>query len=157
MSRLLKSPLVVFALLIIAGYATRQDQKKETPAERRERLAVAVQAICPVSGEPLTDHASPVKMVNPETKEVLYVCCEHCLNEKPNPKHVETIRKNLAKAQGKCLVMSDNEISEKSKHEIVGGRFVNVCCPPCVKKLSTDSEKYLKALDERYEAALKQK
>ncbi len=53
--------------------------------------------------------------------------------------------------------MSDNEITERSKHGIVGGRFVYVCCPPCVKKMNAEAEKYLSALDDRYEAALKQK
>ncbi len=145
------------ALLAVAGLAWSEDQTKETPSQRRERLAIAVQGICPVSGESLTSHAKPQKLVNPDTKEVLYVCCEKCLKEEPNAKHLETIRRNQAKAQGKCLIMTDNEISEKSKSGIVEGRFVFVCCPPCVKKLTADSDKYLRALDDQYEIALKQK
>lgn len=149
--------LAIGLVLSTAGSATSDTPKDETPAQRRERLAITIQAICPVSGESLTDHAKPVKMVHPETKETLYVCCESCLKQKPDNKYLEKIRSHFAKAQGKCLVMSDNEITEKSKYGIVEGRFVYVCCPPCIKKMNADPEKYLAALDDLYEAALKQK
>lgn len=157
MQRMLKFVMLMLVGLGMLVEASGQQAKKETPSERRERLSIAVQAICPVTGEPLTGHAKPVKMVLAESKEVLYVCCEDCVKEKPNAKHLETIRRNLARAQGTCLVMSDNEISEKSKSTIVDGRFVYVCCPPCSKKMNADPEKFLRTLDDRYEAALKKK
>lgn len=154
--------VLMFVMLSLVGLglpvnASGQEVKKESPSERRERLAIAIQAICPVTGESLKINAKPVKMVLPESKEVLYVCCDDCVKEKPDAKHLEIIRRNLANAQGKCLVMSDNEISEKSKSTVLNGRFVYVCCPPCSKKMAADPEKFLRALDDRYEAALKKK
>jgi hypothetical protein len=153
-SRIIKSLLFV-AIVSIVGFSFAEDPKKESAEQRRERLRIAVQAICPVSGESLTGHAKPVKMTDPETKEVLYVCCEDCLKSKPDAKYLDKIRGNMAKAQGKCLVMTDNEISEKSKNGIIEGQFVYVCCPPCVKKMTASPEKFLAALDDLYEASLK--
>lgn len=152
---MLKKFFAVAASVALVGFSFADDPKKESPEQRRERLRIAVQAICPVSGESLTGHAKPVKMTDPDTKEVLYVCCEDCLKAKPDAKYLDKIRGNFAKAQGKCLVMTENEISEKSKHGIVDGHFVYVCCPPCVKKMTAAPEKYLSALDNLYEASLK--
>ncbi len=150
-----KSILALLLFVSSAGLIYAQIAKDETQDQRRERLRIAVQAICPVSGESLTSHAKPVKMTDSETKEVLYVCCEECLKSKPDAKHLETIRANFAKAQGHCLVMTDNEISAESKHGIIDGQFVYVCCPPCVKKMNANAEKYLSKLDDLYEASLK--
>jgi len=147
--------LAVFAAITFIGLSIAEDSKNESSQQRRERLRIAVQAICPVSGESLTVQAKPVKMTDPETKEVLYVCCEVCLKSKPDSKYLDTIRGNFAKAQGHCLVMTDNAVSEKSKHGIVEGHFVYVCCPPCVKKMTASPEKFLAKLDDLYEASLK--
>ncbi len=140
---------------VLIGSTFADEPKKESPEQRRERLRIAVQAICPVSGESLTSHAKPVKMTDSESKEVLYVCCEDCLKSKPNAKYLDKIRGNFAKAQGHCLVMTDNEVSEKSKHGIVEGHAVFVCCPPCIKKMTAAPEKFLAKLDDLYEASLK--
>jgi hypothetical protein len=145
----------VIASVALIGSSFADDPKKETAEQRRERLRIAVQAICPVSGESLTDHATPVKMTDAETKEVLYVCCKDCLKSKPDPKYLDKIRGNFAEAQGHCLVMTDNEVSEKSKHGIVEGHAVFVCCPPCIKKMTASPEKFLSKLDDLYEASLK--
>ncbi|MCU0713813.1 MAG: hypothetical protein MUC43_17275 [Pirellula sp.] len=74
---------------------------------------------------------------------------------KPDAKYLDKIRANFAKAQGHCLVMTDNEVSEKSKHGIVEGHAVFVCCPPCIKKMAAAPEKFLAKLDDLYEASLK--
>jgi hypothetical protein len=141
--------------VVLIGASFADEPKKENPEQRRERLRFTVQAICPVSGESLTSHAKPVKMTAPETKEVLYVCCKDCLKSKPDAKYLDIIRSNFAKAQGHCLVMTDNEVSEKSKHGIVEGHAVFVCCPPCIKKMTAAPEKFLAMLDDLYEASLK--
>lgn len=150
-----KCILAILFVFTAAASSFAQTAKDESPEQRRERLRIAVQAICPVSGESLINHAKPVKMTNPKTKEVLYVCCEACLKSEPDAKHVEQIRTNFAKAQGHCLVMAENEISAESKHGIVNGQFVFVCCPPCVKKMTADPAKFLAMLDDLYEASLK--
>lgn len=147
------------ATIAFVGFSFASETRKESTEERRERLRIAVQEICPVSGKSLTDKSagktSPVKWTDPETKEVLYVCCKDCLQSKPDAKYLEKIRSNFAKAQSQCLVMTDNEVSEKSKHGIIAGHFVYVCCPPCVKKMTASPEKYLSKLDDLYEASLK--
>lgn len=143
------------ASLVLIGISFADNPQKESSEARRERLRIAVQAICPVSGESLTGHAKPVKMIDLDTKEVLYVCCEDCLKSKPEAKYLDKIRSNFAKAQGHCLVMTDNVVSEKSKHGIVEGHFVFVCCPPCVKKMNAAPETFLSKLDDLYEASLK--
>ena len=147
------------ATVAFVGFSFASETKKESNEDRRQRLRIAVQEICPVSGKSLTDKSagktSPVKWTDPETKEVLYVCCKDCLQSKPNAKYLEKIRSNFAKAQSQCLVMTDNEVSEKSKHGIIAGHFVYVCCPPCVKKMTASPEKYLTKLDDLYEAFLK--
>jgi len=147
------------ATIAFVGFSFASETRKESTEERRERLRIAVQEICPVSGKSLTDKSagktSPVKWTDPETKEVLYVCCKDCLQSKPDAKYLEKIRSNFAKAQSQCLVMTDNEVSEKSKHGIISGHFVYVCCPPCVKKMTASPEKYLSKLDDLYEASLK--
>lgn len=71
--------LVLVVSFVFVGSSFAEEPKKENPEQRRERLRITVQAICPVSGESLTSHAKPVKMTDPETKEVLYVCCKDCL------------------------------------------------------------------------------
>lgn len=154
MNRITKLGSALVAIVLV-GFAVADEPKKESPEQRRERLRIAVQAICPVSGESLTGHEKPVKMTNPDTKEVLYVCCSDCLKSKQEEKYVDKIRENFAKAQGKCLVMTDNEVTAKSKHGIVEGQFVFVCCPPCIKKMNASSERFLAKLDDLYEASLK--
>jgi hypothetical protein len=146
---------VIAVSVCLVGFSFADEPQKESSEQRRERLRISVQAICPVSGESLTSHAKPVKMTDPETKEILYVCCADCLKSKPDAKYLDKIRSNFAKAQGHCLVMTDNEVSEKSKHGIVEGHFVYVCCPPCVKKMTAAPEKFLAKLDDLYEASLK--
>lgn len=155
MNHFIPKVLTVFILLSSLGFIPAEDSTKETKEQRRERLRIAVQAICPVSGESLSGVAKPIPMTDPQTKEVLYVCCEECRKSKSETKYLEKIRSNFAKAQGKCLVMVDNDISAESKHGIIEGHFVYVCCPPCVKKMNLSAEKYLTELDNRYEASLK--
>lgn len=155
MRRLMNKTFGFLAVLGLFGISFADSPQKESPEDRRERLRIAVQAICPVSGESLTKSAKPVKMTAPDTKEVLYVCCEKCLTSKPDAKFLERIRTNFAKAQGHCLVMTDNEVSDKSKYGIVSGHCVFVCCPPCTKKMNASPEKFLSKLDDLYEASLK--
>ncbi len=136
-------------------FATNQPYTKEADLERRAKLRIGVQKICPVSGKELSADKTSHTITDPESKETLYVCCEQCTKSKPKESYMETISENLAKAQKHCLVMKDNEISEKSKTAIIEGQRIYICCPPCTKKMTAAPEKYLSALDDLYEAALK--
>ena len=51
------------------GIAIADESKQESKEARRERLQIAVQAICPISGDPLTGHAKPIKMTDPNQKK----------------------------------------------------------------------------------------
>jgi len=129
----------------------------QTPAQRaqeqktRDQLRVAVQGICPVSGEELGSMGAPIKVkVGDET---IFMCCKGCLNQKIKPEHWGTIHANCAKAQGICPVMK-HELPKKPKWTIVEGQIVYVCCPPCTKKINADPVTYLRAVDQLYAASL---
>ena len=83
MKNLIAKAFGLLAVVGLIGVSFADGPQKESAEARRERLRIAVQAICPVSGESLTGHGKPVKMTDPDTKEVLYVCCEDCLKSKP--------------------------------------------------------------------------
>ncbi len=108
---------------------------------------MAVQEICPVSGQQLGAHGKPIKVKIGE--EQLFLCCRGCLQQKVNPEHWATIHANFAKAQAKCPVM-DKPLPDKPKWTIVEGQIVYICCPPCAKKLAADPKTYLQKVDELY-------
>jgi len=117
-----------------------------------DQLRIAVQGICPVSGEKLGSMGQPVQVRI--GKEEVFLCCKGCLTRKVQPEHWVTIHANFAKAQGICPVMK-NALPEKPKWTIVHGRIVFVCCPPCTEKIEADPAPYLKTVDQRYAAYLK--
>lgn len=53
--------LALAVSIVFIGFSFADEPAKESPEQPRERLRIAVQAICPVSGESLTGHAKPVK------------------------------------------------------------------------------------------------
>jgi hypothetical protein len=119
---------------------------------KSDQIHIAVQKICPVSSQPLGAHGTPVKAKIGE--EVLFLCCQGCMNGKINPQHWATIHANFARAQGKCPVMN-KPLPQNLKWTIVNGQIVYVCCPPCTKKVAADPKKYLATVDEFYLAHLK--
>jgi len=117
-----------------------------------DQLQIAVQGICPVTGQKLGDHGSPIKVT--VGKESVFLCCKGCLQREINPQHWGTIHANFAKAQRICPVMKE-ELPQNPKWTIVSGRIIYVCCPPCTKKIDANPKEYLKAVDELYAASLK--
>lgn len=144
----MKKMIVAFMVLAVgmSGWGSAQEPSK------RDQNRIAVQAICPVSGEKLGEHGAPIKVKIGE--ESLFVCCKDCTKDKVNKDHWATIHSNFAKAQGICPVMK-KELPEGAKWTIVEGQIVYVCCPPCTKKISADSKTFLRQIDELYEASLK--
>lgn len=118
---------------------------------QHDQLHIAVQAICPVSGQKLGAHGTPIKVKIGE--EIVFLCCKGCLQGKVNPQHWATIHANFAKAQHICPVMK-HELPKNPKWTIVAGQIVYVCCPPCTKKISANPSKYLRQVDELYAASL---
>jgi hypothetical protein len=155
MIKLKRFCIALAVLLAFVCQSFPQSTKDDPKDRRREELRMAVQEICPMTGDQLKSDRKTWKWIDPKTKETLYVCCEECMKSKPDEKHIETIRSNFAKAQAHCLVMTDNEITPESKFGIVEGHAVFVCCPPCIKKMQASPEKFLKQLDDLYEAYVK--
>ncbi|MHB8898373.1 MAG: hypothetical protein ACYC6Y_06470 [Thermoguttaceae bacterium] len=147
--------LAVPAMLASWGIATRAlgaDLSADAaPKMSSEQLRIAVQGICPVSGQKLGAHGKPVK--TKIGQEEVFLCCEGCLGAKPNKEHWDTIHASLAKAQGKCPVMGKT-LPAKPASILVEGRIVYVCCPPCTKKIEADPKAYLRKVDELYLASI---
>ena len=119
--------------------------------QKRDQLRIAVQEICPVTGEKLGSMGAPLKVKVGE--EMVFLCCKGCLQQKIKPEHWAKIHANFAKAQRICPVMK-HELPKSPKWTIVEGQIVFVCCPPCTKKIATDPKKYLGEVDQLYAASL---
>jgi YHS domain-containing protein len=144
----------VFALAIGAAHLfTVASAKEPSPQEeaKRDQIHIAVQEVCPVSGEKLGEHGAPIKTKVGE--ETVFLCCKGCLQEKVSPDHWATIHANFAKAQRICPVMK-KELPKNAKWTIIEGRIVYVCCPPCTKKVAAAPERFLRQIDELYTASL---
>ena len=136
----------VIAVTSYSSVASAQELSK------RDELRIAVQEICPISGQKLGAHGEPIKVK--VGKETVFLCCQGCLKGKVNPQHWAAIHTNFAKAQRICPVMK-HKLPKKPKWTIVDGQIVYVCCPPCTKKIAAEPEKFLTQLDELYTASLR--
>ena len=143
---------VTYALVIVVTGLCSVASAQEL--SRRDQLRIAVQRICPISGQQLGSMGTPIKVKVGE--ESVFLCCKGCLQKQINPQHWATIHANFAKAQQICPVMK-HELPKNSKWTIVEGQIVYVCCPPCTKKIAADHETYLRKVDELYIAWLKEK
>lgn len=151
--RFAKMLVHVALVLTLAMQANAQDRSERGKKEQAEhdRLMIAVQAICPMSGEKLGAHGDPIKVKVGE--EHVFLCCKGCLKKKIDPKHWATIHANFAKAQGICPVMK-HELPKNPKWTIVEGQIIYICCPPCSKKIAADPKSYIRQLDKLYSASL---
>jgi len=148
-------------LLSVFGFAGQLTAAygAETPEQvqaRRDQLRIAVQDICPVSGQKLGVMGPPIKVAVGEAKEEVFLCCKGCLKGKINPQYWATIHANIARAQGRCPIMK-KELPAGAKWTVVNGEVVYVCCPPCIKKIEADPEASLKQVDAYYTAYLSAK
>lgn len=105
-----------------------------------EKLLIAAQKICPVSGRDLMAMGGPVKAVS--GKKTVYLCCKGCFQKPIQPAAWAQIQKNLIAAQGKCPVMG-KPLPAQPKSAVVAGRTVFVCCPRCTKQVVANPQKYL--------------
>lgn len=149
--------LTALLLVVLAHGATSIVSGQEPTAAqeqlRRDQVRIAVQEICPTSGQRLGVHGPPIKVK--VGQETVFLCCQGCLKQKLNPKHWATIHGNFAKAQKICPVM-EHELPKNPKWTIVEGQIVFVCCPPCTKKITADPMTYLHKVDKLYTASLQQ-
>lgn len=147
----MKNARMLFVVVLVIGsnrFVVGQELSK------RDQMRVAVQEVCPISGERLGSMGTPIKVQI--GKERVFLCCKGCLQKKVKPKHWATIHTNFAKAQRICPVM-ENELPDKPKWTIVEGQIVYVCCPPCIKKIAADPKTHLAKLDKLYTDSLRAK
>ena len=142
----------VMAVSLVATTLGAQPTDKEKKKPTSEEIRMAVQGICPVSGQKQGEHGDPVEVKI--GKERVFLCCKSCATGKVKPEHWATIHANFAKAQRICPVMK-KELPKGAKWTIVEGRIVYVCCPPCIEKIEAEPKAYLKTVDEQYLASLK--
>ena len=143
---------IALASSIVSVAAGEGPAGDKEPQLTHAQIRMAVQEICPVSGEKLGSHGDPVAAKI--GKEEVFLCCKGCASGKVKPEHWTTIHSNFAKAQGICPVM-ENKLPKQAKWTIVGGQIVYVCCPPCIKKIEADPKTHLKKVDELYLASIK--
>jgi hypothetical protein len=147
--------LVCLVLLAHSGVSLFAQLPADASAEKisRDAVQLAVQGICPVSGQKLGSHGTPIKAKIGD--EVLFLCCKGCLQGKVEPKHWVTIHANFAKAQKVCPVMK-HELPKNPKWTIVEGQIVFVCCPPCTDRIQAAPQSFLKQVEELYVSSLEE-
>lgn len=139
---------VTFAIVALSFVSIVSAQE----VSKHDQIHIAVQEICPVTGQKLGNHGAPLKVKIGE--EALFACCRACLQGKQvDPKHWATIHANFAKAQRICPIMK-KELPESPKWTVVEGQIFYVCCPPCTDKIAADPQKFLQQLDDLYLATL---
>ena len=117
-----------------------------------DQIKMAVQEICPMTGNKLGTHGAPIKVKMGD--ETLFICCQGCLKQQVNPQHWATIHANFARAQQICPIMK-KPLPKNPKWTFVNGQIVYVCCPPCAKKIGADPNGAMKKIDELYTASLR--
>lgn len=142
---------MIYAAVLVSlqlGGAAGLEKKELSVADK---TLIAVQEICPMSGEKLGAHGDPIKVKLGE--EELFLCCQACMERTVDAKHWSTIHANFAEAQGTCLVMK-KDLPEKSKWVIAEGRVFYVCCPPCSEKITADAKTFVDQLLAQYRKTL---
>ena len=137
---------VAVALLSVSSFAQETQQQKKSLSEA-ERLHIAVQKICPVSGQDLDSMGVPIQAKFGE--QIAFLCCKGCEGKEPNAQHWKTIQSNLAAAQGTCPIM-EKPVTGESKSTVVNGHRVFVCCPPCIEKIQANGTAAMSKVSANY-------
>jgi len=117
-----------------------QNSPQKSQLTESDHLQIAVQKICPVTGEALGSMGEPLKVEVGE--QIAFLCCQGCQGKELVAEHWKTIQTNLATAQGTCPIMG-KPVDATMKSTIVNGQQVFVCCPPCIDKINDEREIYL--------------
>lgn len=149
MKTLLTFVAVAFIAVSTFAQETQQQKSELTDADRQ---LIAVQKICPVTGEALGSMGEPVKVRVGE--QVAFLCCKGCQGRELNAEHWSTIQTRMAQAQGICPVM-EKPVDTSMKSTVVNGQQIFVCCPPCIAKIQADIEGSLRKVNASYASFLK--
>lgn len=143
--------LTAVVLVAVSSFAqTNQEtqyQQQESTLTDADQLQIAVQKICPVTGEELGSMGEPLKVKVGE--QVAFLCCKGCQGKELKAEHWRTIQARMAKAQGICPIM-EKPVDAAMKSTVVKGQQVFVCCPPCIAKIQADVEGSLKKVNDSY-------
>lgn len=129
------------------GHQHQKADAAKSTLTQADQLQIAVQKICPVTGEALGSMGEPLKVQVGE--QVAYLCCKGCQGKQLNAEHWKTIQSNLAAAQQTCPIMG-KPVTADMKSTVVNGQQVFVCCPPCIAKIQADAEGSLKKVNANY-------
>ena len=135
---------LTLALMLAAVAPARGEGPPNQQSPDSDQLLVAVQRICPVSGQALGGHGPRVRARIGE--QIVYVCCDSCLRNRVDAQHWSTVQANLAKAQQKCPVM-EKALPEKAEPVVVEGRLIYICCPPCSEKIAGAPQRYFRTVE----------
>lgn len=153
----MKKVNMLLAAALLAGFGQVAGAQHHGHSSRQhlthDQLRIAVQEICPISGQKLGSMGAPVKVAVGDQKEEVFLCCQGCADQKIDPQHWATIHANIVKAQGKCPVM-EKPLPKNPKSTVVEGQMVYICCPPCAKKIAADPKTHLPKVDRFYAASL---
>ncbi|MEL6105082.1 MAG: hypothetical protein AAFU85_03565 [Planctomycetota bacterium] len=143
----MKLILNVVVILVCAVGLEHSANAQDTQFSDEDRLKIAVQAICPVSGEELGSMGNPVKVR--AGSQVAFLCCKACQGNKIDPEHWAKIQVRLATAQATCPIMG-KPVDAKMESTVVEGQKVFVCCPPCIEKIESEPATALRKVRSAY-------
>lgn len=144
---------VIAASALIVGHSAWAQSLDERKQMSSDNVFVAIQKLCPVSGQPLGQHGPPIKATAGKQKEQVFLCCKGCFGKQIDPKVWDRIHRQYMVAQGRCPVMK-NPLPKKPTMTIADGRPIYTCCPPCVKKIAGEPIKYVREVDRLYAVSL---
>ena len=130
----------------------QQTQTANSTLTQADHLQIAVQKICPVTGEALGSMGEPIKVQ--VGQQVAYLCCKGCQGKQLSADHWKTIQINIAAAQGTCPIMG-KPVDASMKSTVVNGQQVFVCCPPCIPKIQADVKGSLQKVNASYVSFVK--
>lgn len=143
-NRFILKPLLSLLLsaLFLPGVSGQQPDTRDL-----DRLGIAVQKICPVSGSQLGSMGDPVKVRIGE--QTAWLCCQACAGKQVDAHHWQAVRSNLAAAQQTCPIM-EKPVTADMQTTVVQGQLVFVCCPPCIARIETDPDAALNQVRTRF-------
>ncbi len=149
MKTLTANLFTLFVTLFFVSVSHAQETGQQPNLTENDRLQIAVQKTCPVSGGELGSMGEPIKVKVGE--QIAYLCCKECQGKKLDAKHWGTIQQRIATAQSICPIM-EKPVDATMKSTVVNGQQVFVCCPPCIPKIQADAAGSLKKVNSYYTA-----
>jgi len=144
--------VILITLMAVAmTAATGTAQTQPSSLTEADQLQIAIQKICPVSGEKLGSMGDPIKIKAGD--QILYLCCQGCQSKQLDAEHWATILENIAAAQQTCPIMG-KPVDASMKSTVVNGQRIFVCCPPCIDKIQANPDAAIQKVHSNYLASV---